>query len=118
MNKIKFILALFSLSVFFTSCTKDDTPPTITISSPLEGATLDKGQTYPIVGIVTDDTELKEIDAAGVKITTFDSKTSHVLANLSLPIPPTATVGDASFTVTATDVEGNIGTKVVKFKIK
>jgi hypothetical protein len=118
MNNFKAIFAAFCLIVITVSCSKDDTAPTIVISAPIEGAILERGQTYQIVGIVTDDTELASIDASGVKITTFDSKTSHVLANLSLPISATAPVGGAKFTVNATDKEGNTGTKTVNFTIK
>ena len=74
------------ISFAVLSCSKDSTAPTITITSPSEGSTLLRGQTYPVIGKVTDDSELSEIVAGGVTITTFDSKTSHVLANLDLEI--------------------------------
>jgi hypothetical protein len=108
----------FLLITIFASCSKDKTAPEIIITSPAEGATLEKGKTYPVQGSVTDDTGLSEIDAGGIKITTFDSKTSHKFANMNLPIPSTATTGSGTFTVTATDTEGNKGSKVVTFKIQ
>ncbi|MBK7635632.1 MAG: Ig-like domain-containing protein [Saprospiraceae bacterium] len=118
MQNLKVLILILAISFLTVSCSKDDNAPVITITSPAEGATLLRGQSYPIVGTVTDDTELSEINASGVKITTFDSKTSHVLANITLPIPATATVGNANVTITATDKEGNVGTKTVTFKIQ
>jgi hypothetical protein len=118
MNNIKAIFAGFFLVVTISSCSKDDLAPVIVVSSPLEGAILEKGKTYPIVGIVTDDTELASIDAAGIKITTFDSKTSHSLSGLNLPIDAAAPAGGGNFTITATDKEGNVAKKVVNFTIK
>ncbi len=118
MQNLKFLTLLLFISLFAVSCSKDDTAPVITITSPAEGATLERGKTYPVLGTVTDDTELAEINAAGVKITTFDSKNVHALTNLNLPIASNATVGNANITITATDKEGNIGTKIVNFKIQ
>jgi len=118
MQNIKFLSLLLSISFITVSCNKDNDPPVITITSPAEGAILLRGQTYPLTGNVTDDTELAEIDAAGVKITTFDSKTSHVFTNFTLPIPSNAAVGNGTVTITATDKEGNKGTKTVTFKIQ
>ncbi len=118
MQNLKLFTLLLAISFLTVSCSKDDAAPVITITSPAEGAILLRGQTYPVVGTITDDTELVEINAAGVKITTFDSKTSHVLANLSLPILANATVGNSNITITATDKEGNVGTKIVTFKIQ
>ncbi len=111
------ILTLFTI----VSCSKDDkdtTPPVITITSPAEGSTLEKGKSYPIVGTVTDDTELAEIEAGGVKITTFDPKNSYTFSNLNLPIPAETTLTDAKFTITAKDKAGNVTTKDVNFKIQ
>ncbi|MBK8668499.1 MAG: hypothetical protein IPN89_03165 [Saprospiraceae bacterium] len=119
MKSIKVLSVIFLLSMMMLpSCSKDDTAPNIVITSPVEGSTLEKGKSYPVTGTITDDTELAEIDAGGVKITTFDSKTSHSLANITLPIPATTTNTAGTFTVTATDKEGNKATKVVNFIIK
>lgn len=118
MNTLKVLSLFLILSLGMVSCSKDDTAPVITITAPAEGSVLLKGSTYPIVGTVTDDEELAEIDAGGIKITTFDSKTSHVIANVVLPIPATAESGPSTFTVTATDKEGNKSTKVVNFTIQ
>ncbi|MBC7884935.1 MAG: DUF4625 domain-containing protein [Saprospiraceae bacterium] len=118
MKSINAFTLFLVLSLAVTSCNKDDNGPVITITSPAEGAILLKGSTYPVTGTVTDDTELAEIDASGVKITTFDSKTSHTLANITLPIPASATTGNGTFTVTATDKEGNKTTKTVNIKIQ
>lgn len=113
------LFVLFGFVLVMGSCSKDDTTgPVITITSPAEGSTLERGKTYPVTGTVTDDEELAEIEAGGIKITTFDSKTSHVLANINLPIPTTATVGTGSLTVNATDKAGNKSTKVVTFTIQ
>ena len=118
MQNLKFLTLLLFISLFTVSCSKDDTAPVITITSPAEGATLERGKTYPVLGTVTDDTELAEINVAGVKITTFDSKNVHALTNLDLPIAANATVGNANITVTAKDKEGNVETKIVTFKIQ
>ena len=118
MQNLKFLTLLLFISLFAVSCSKDDTAPVITITSPAEGATLERGKTYPVLGTVTDDTELAEINVAGVKITTFDSKNVHALTNLDLPIAVNATVGNANITVTAKDKEGNVETKIVTFKIQ
>ena len=116
MKRLALILLVIP-ALMFTSCSKDDTAPVITITAPAEGSTLMKGQSYPVQGTVTDDTELAEINVGGVKITTFDSATKHTIANVNLPIPATTTETAGSFTVTATDKEGNTATKTVTFKI-
>lgn len=118
MNTLKVLSLFLILSLGMVSCSKDDTAPVITITAPVEGSVLLKGNTYPLVGTVTDDEELAEIDAGGVKITTFDSKTSHVIANVTLPIGANETSGGRTFTVTATDKEGNKSTKAVNFTIQ
>lgn len=118
MNTLKVLSLFLILSLGMVSCSKDDTAPVITITAPVEGSVLLKGNTYPLVGTVTDDEELAEIDAGGVKITTFDSKTSHVIANVTLPIGANETSGGRTFIVTATDKEGNKSTKTVNFTIQ
>ena len=123
MNTLKVLSLFLILSLGMVSCSKDEepvdsTPPVITITAPAEGSVLIKGNTYPIVGTVTDNEELAEIDAGSIKITTFDSKTSHVLANFNLPIDSNAPSGGATFTVTATDKAGNKSTKTVNFTIQ
>lgn len=114
-----FIAVVFSL--VFISCDKDDTTgPVITITSPAEGSTLEKGKAIPVNGTVTDDTELAEIDlGGGSKITTFDSPTKHTLANVTFTIPATATTGSqGSITITAKDKAGNVSTKTATFTVK
>ena len=114
-------LKFFSFFVFLSliiACSKDKTAPVITVTSPAEGAVLERGKTYPVVGTVTDDEELASINAGGVNITTFDSPTKHTFANFTLPIPATATVGASSFKVSATDKEGNAAEKTVNFTVK
>lgn len=118
MQNLKFLTLLLFISLIAVSCSKDDTAPVITITSPAEGATLLRGQSYPLTGTVTDDTELAEISGLGFKITSFDSKTSHVLTGITIPIATDAPVGNANITITATDKEGNAGTKTVTFKIQ
>jgi len=118
MQNFKFLTLLFAMALMAVSCSKDDTPPAITITSPAEGATLERGKSYPLTGTVTDDTELVEISGSGFKITTFDSKTSHVLTGITIPIPADAPVGNANITINATDKEGNVGTKTVNFKVQ
>jgi len=123
MNTLKVLSLFLILSLGMVSCGKDEepvdsTPPVITITAPAEGSVLIKGNTYPIVGTVTDNEELVEIDGGSFKITTFDSKTSHVLTNISLPIDANAPSGGATFTVSATDKAGNKSTKAVNFTIQ
>jgi hypothetical protein len=118
MKTIKSLLFLLSFSIMFVACSKDDTAPTITITSPVEGSTLMKGKTYPIEGTVTDDTELASIKVASIDIPSFDSKTSHSIKNITLPISATETATNGQIQVTATDKEGNSTTKTVTFKIQ
>lgn len=118
MQNLKLFTLFLAISFLTVSCSKDDTAPVITITSPAEGATLLRGQSYPLTGTVTDDTELAEISGSGFKITSFDSKTSHVLAGITIPIANDAPVGNANITINATDKEGNVGTKTVTFKIQ
>lgn len=116
--KLLSIVALLAFTALSCSKDEDTTPPVITITSPAEGAILQKGHTYPVAGTVTDDTELKEINAGGVIITTFDSATKHVLANINLPIDANAAPGNYSSTFTATDKAGNKQTKVVNYIVQ
>lgn len=125
MQNLKFLTLLFFISLFAVSCSKDEPEPVIdkiapviNITSPVDGAILERGKTYPLSGTVTDDTELAEISGLGFKITSFDSKTSHVLTGITIPIATDAPVGNANITITATDKEGNAGTKTVTFKIQ
>jgi hypothetical protein len=117
MKRLGLLLLVLPVLVF-SSCSKDDTPPVITITSPAEGSTLLKGQTYPVQGTITDDEELSQVNIGGVNVTTFDSKTKWTIANVTLPISASETSSFGSFTVTATDKEGNTATKTVSFKIQ
>lgn len=110
---------LFLLTLVATSCKKEDTKnPVITITSPVEGAILDKGANYPITGFVTDDTELAEISVGNIKITTFDSPTRHEIKNIEIPIPATAASGNYNIVVTAKDLAKNEATKVVTYSVR
>lgn len=118
MKFISYFSMIILISFVAASCSKGDTTgPIITITSPVEGSTLEKGKSHPFEGMVTDDTELAEIDASGLKITVFDSKTSHVFKNITFPIDSNETNTNGSITVTAKDKEGNSSTKTVNFKI-
>lgn len=111
------LLAVFTI----VSCSKDDkdtTNPVITITSPVDGSTLEKGKSYPIIGTVTDDTELAEIDAGGLKITSFDDKKSYTFANISLPIPEDTKETGGILKITAKDKAGNVATKTISFTIE
>ena len=117
-------LIFFSVLVFMvfslTSCQKDDgdtTRPVITITSPAEGAILEKGKTYEVTGTVTDDTELAEIKVGTITITTFDSPTSHAIKGIILTIDENQTSGNGNIVVTAKDKAGNEETKVVNFSV-
>jgi len=117
------LLTFIGVLFLVVSCGKDDegdvTAPVISITSPADGTVLERGKTYPVQGTVTDDTELAEIDAAGVKITTFDTKTKHTFANLNLPIEANTPVNSGiNVTITAKDKSGNVATKVLKYTVK
>jgi hypothetical protein len=118
----KFQLAfvfLFATAILVSSCGKDNTPPEITITSPTEGSTLAKGKIHNVTGRVTDDTGLSEIGLGGTsKITTFDSPTSHNLANITVSIPDTTKATQGNITITAKDVDGQTSSKTVTFKIQ
>lgn len=120
---MKFLKFSFVLLTIFTvlSCSKDDkdtTAPVITITSPTDGIKLEKGKSYPIIGTVTDDTELAEIDAGGLKITSFDTPKSYTFANVSLPIPADTKETGGILKITAKDKAGNTSTKTVTFTIE
>jgi Bacterial Ig domain len=119
--KLNLFSILMAFSLAFISCSKDDTTgPVITITSPAEGSSLEKGKSHTVTGTVTDDTELAEIDlGGGSKITAFDSPTKHTLANVTFTIPATATSGSqGGITITAKDKAGNVSTKTATFTVK
>ncbi len=120
MRNWSFLVVLLAVFTVF-ACSKDDkdtTAPVITITSPAEGSILEKGKTYPVTGTVTDDTELAEISAGGVKITNFNSKTSFTFENFNLPISANTPDGDGYLEIIAKDKAGNIATKKVSFSIQ
>lgn len=117
-------LIFFSVLVFMvfslSSCQKDEgdtTRPVITITSPAEGAVLEKGNTYEVTGTVTDDTELAEIKVGTITITSFDSPTSHAIKGIILTIDANQAPGNGNIVVTAKDKAGNEETKVVNFSV-
>jgi len=119
MKLLKFLSFAMLLSIIAISCSKDDTtPPVITILTPVEGATLIRGTSYPVTGTVTDDEALATIDAAGQKITTFDSPTNHAFKNLNIKIDSTQAPGNYNISISATDKAGNTATKIVNFKVQ
>jgi hypothetical protein len=118
MKSLHILFAFLMLSFVLVSCNKDDVGPVITITSPAEGSTLEKGKTYPVTGTITDDGELASIKSGSVVITTFDSPTSHTLKDITLTIPTTTTFTDGSLEIVATDKAGNETVKTVTFKIK
>jgi hypothetical protein len=118
MKLLHILFAFLMLSFVLVSCNKDDVGPVITITSPAEGSTLEKGKTYPVTGTITDDGELASIKSGSVVITTFDSPTSHTLKDITLTIPTTTTFTDGSLEIVATDKAGNETVKTVTFKIK
>jgi hypothetical protein len=118
--KLNFFLILIVFSIAFISCSKEDTSgPVITITSPAEGSSLVKGKTYEVMGFITDDTELAEIDLGNNnKITTFDSPTKHTLVNVTFKIPASTVMGSQwVIIISATDKFGNITTKRVSYNI-
>lgn len=120
MRNWTFLVVVFAMVTIF-ACSKEDkdtTPPVITITSPADGSTLEKGKSYPVIGTITDNTELAEIDAGGFKITSFDTKNSYSFANVSLPIPADTKETGGVLKITAKDKAGNVATKTISFSIK
>lgn len=116
--RFTFLLVL-TAGFLFTSCGKEDTAgPVITITSPAEGAVLERGKNYPLQGMVTDDTGLAKITLGNLNITTFDSATKHTLANINVTIGANDPVGTSIITVSAEDTAGNVTTKNVTVKIQ
>lgn len=87
---------------FTTAGASDITPPSITISSPLDNAVYTLGQPVLASWSVTD-------DASGVA-----SSTSTVPSGEAID---TSTVGEKTFTVTATDNAGNAVTETVTYNV-
>ncbi len=119
--KMLFVSALVFSGLVLTSCKKDEvdsTKPIITITSPAKGSELERGKTYPVIGTVTDDTELAEIVVGNIVITQFDTPQSHEIKNISLPIDSTRMPGGGTFVVTAKDKAGNLATENINFTIK
>lgn len=109
------------LGLVFVACGKDEdtTAPVITVTSPAEGATLERGKTYPLQGTVTDDTGLASIElGTSLKITTFDTPTKHTFANINLTIGANDPVGNSVISISATDTAGNKATKTVTVKVQ
>jgi hypothetical protein len=117
MNNLKIALSGV-LIMAFIACGKENIGPTITISSPAEGSTLAKGKQNTIEGKVTDDTGLSEINVGNLKITSFDSPTSHSLNNIIFTIPDTTKSTQGSLIFSAKDVDGLTSSKTVTFKIQ
>lgn len=119
MKFLKFSFVLLTLFAVL-SCSKDDkdtTAPVITITSPTDGSILEKGKSYPVIGTVTDDNELAEIDLGGLKITSFDTPNSYTFANINLPIPADTKETGGILKIIAKDKAGNTSTKTVSFSI-
>jgi len=119
--KIFLATAILLTGLFMTSCKKDEvdnTAPKITITSPTEGAELERGKAYPVTGTVTDDTELAEIKVGTITITEFDSPKAHTITGIQLTINENQQPGNGNIIVTATDKAGNKATEVVNFTVK
>lgn len=115
-----FLGVFILIGLAMTSCKKDDgdtTRPVITITAPAEGAVLEKGNSYEVLGTVTDDTELAEIKIGTITITEFDSPTSHSIRGINLTIDANQQPGNGNIVVTAKDKAGNQETKVVNFSV-
>jgi hypothetical protein len=111
-------LLIFAATLVLFSCSKDDNPPVINISTPIDGSTVERGKTYPIAGLVTDDTELVEVKVEGNKVPTLDSKTSHVIKDFNFTVPNDPPSDQATLSVTAKDKEGNEAVKTIVLKVK
>lgn len=122
-NKIYIVMRTFRLTIlsivaflFIVSCKKDDTEaPVITITSPLEGSTHTAGQDIPVIGVVTDETELSEVRIQNTAQTLSDK--SKFVIDLKITNPDTITPGNYFFTVSAKDAAGNASEKTVNFTI-
>jgi hypothetical protein len=117
MKLFRFLTFLTLISLTAISCSKDDTAPVISITSPSDGTILSPGGEFTVKGTVTDDEELAEIEIGGNKITTFTSKASHTIDS-KFTVSATQALGVVNFDVSATDKEGNKSTKTIKLTIK
>ncbi|MBK9255283.1 MAG: hypothetical protein IPM42_07345 [Saprospiraceae bacterium] len=121
MLKFKFILFI-SFPVLFimvTSCSKkDETPPVITITAPIEGSVIKLDSAWVLKGVVTDDTKLKEIRIGNdFSITTFNSATRHEL-NENFNFTSNQQPGNIKIDITATDEAGNSSVKSFNIKVE
>ena len=82
----------------------DDSPPIVTIATPIDGGTYPRGSSQPAAWGCT--------DADGEA----DVKTKVGTVPVGTPIN-TGTLGVKTFTVTCTDQAGNIGTKTVSYTV-
>lgn len=109
-----YLLVLLSVSALvLSSCSKDDTAPVITITTPNSGDKVQPGVPFAIAGEVTDDEELAEIKIANNSITTFDTKTKHTLKNISLTLDQSQPKGPIQLNISASDKEGNSSDVVI-----
>jgi len=94
----------------FTVTVKDTTPPVITVSSPVNGATYDVG-----VNVTFSFTATDVVSGVASQSAKLDGTT---IANGSTINTGTLTAGTHTIVITATDGRGNTGTKTVTFTIK
>ena len=118
MKYTKFLLMLSMGLLFLTSCEKkDETSPSITINSPADNTAIKKGSEFTLSGVVTDDTQLKEINLGGsFTINAFNSPKRHEFSE-KFTISDTQPTGNVTLEVTATDAAGNKASKVIPLVI-
>lgn len=115
---------LFIMGLFLTSC-GDDNGPTVTITSPNNGESFMVSDVITLTGTATDDVEVTSIDVSGkdgfdltgsIDLTGAADK-SNIPFSATITID-TATPGDYTIVVTATDNDGNTESAEVDFTVQ
>ncbi|MEZ4910899.1 MAG: DUF4625 domain-containing protein [Saprospiraceae bacterium] len=116
MKSVQFSAIVLLLLVSTVSCSDDDTTaPVISITSPVENAIYTAGQTIPLKGTVTDETELKEVRIQNTA-QVIDDKLKFVI-DAEITNPDTIAPGNYVMQISAKDASGNSTEKTINFEI-
>lgn len=121
----KLLFAVFTISFFMVSCGDDGVSPTITISSPENGACVAPGGTLTITGTATDDVDLVSLRFFGADInldgTVPGSDFSEVTGgtfSVDVNFDMDSTPGMYTIDIIATDDEANTTTQTLDIEVK